>query len=111
MFKDGISVPGLTLKHLFLYLSPQTYFSLLDQANSELYYLIKDNNTGGLSIIFHRYHQKQTFHTETQTVHQFHGCFWHGHDCALKRGKEFNKKQKKPMAEPLEQTGANTEYI
>ena len=57
MFKDGISVPGLTLKYLFLYLSPQTYFSLFDQANSDLYHLIKDNNTGGPSIIFHRYHE------------------------------------------------------
>ena len=105
MFKDGISVPRLTLKNLFVYLSPQTYFSLFDQANSDLYHLIKDNNTGGPSIIFHRYHQQQTFHTETKTVYQFHGCFWHGHDCALKRGK-----YKKPTAEPLEQTRANTEY-
>ncbi|CAH3030538.1 unnamed protein product, partial [Porites evermanni] len=56
MFKDGISVPGLTLKYLFSYLSPQTYFSLFDQANSDLYHLIKDNNTGGPSNIFHRYH-------------------------------------------------------
>ena len=57
MFKDGISVPGLTLKYLFSYLSPQTYFSLFDQANSDLYHLIKDNNTGGPSIIFHWYHE------------------------------------------------------
>ena len=54
MFKDGISVPGLTLKYLFSYLSPQTYFSLLDQANSDLCHLIKDNNTGGPSIIVYR---------------------------------------------------------
>ena len=20
---------------------------------------------------------------QTQMVYQFHGCFWHGHDCAL----------------------------
>ena len=57
MFKDGISVPGLTLKYLLSYLSPQTYFSLFDQANSDLYHLIKDNNTGGPSIIFHRYYE------------------------------------------------------
>ena len=54
IFKDGISVPGLTLKYLFSYLSPQTYFILLDQANSDLYHLIKDNNTGGPSIIVFR---------------------------------------------------------
>ena len=57
MFKDGISVPGLTLKYLFSYLSPQTYFSLFDKASSDLYHLIRDNNTGGPSIIFHRYHE------------------------------------------------------
>ena len=57
MFNDGISFPGLTLKYLFSNLSPQTYFNLFDQANSDLYHLIKDNNTGNPSIIFHRYHQ------------------------------------------------------
>ena len=57
MFKDGVSVPGLTLKYLFSYLSPQTYFSLCDKANSDLYHLIRDNNTGGSSIIFHHYHE------------------------------------------------------
>ena len=35
----------------------------------------------------------------------------YGHDCALNRGKEFNDKRKKPMAELLEETKANTEYI
>ena len=52
MFKDGISLPGLTLKYLFSYLSPQTYFSLCDKADSDLYHLIRDNNTGGSSIVF-----------------------------------------------------------
>ena len=204
MFKDGISVPGLTLKYLFSYLSPQTYFSLFDQANSDLYHLIKDNNTGGPSIIFHRYqeagktkireaeegeaaklcekivgydanalyllalmqdmpkgsytrrlsdnefkpkssvrmaiewlewvankegihirHQLNNtekriggrklpvdgFNAQTQTAYQFHGCYWHGHDCALNRRKEFNEKRKKPMAEIREETRAITEYI
>ena len=54
MFKDGISVPGLTLKYLFSFLGDQPYFSLFDQANSDLYNLIKDKNTGEPSIIFHR---------------------------------------------------------
>ena len=40
MFKEGISVPGLTLKCLFSFLGNQTYFSLFDQANSDLYHLI-----------------------------------------------------------------------
>ena len=56
-FKDSVSVPGLTLKYLFSYLSPQTYFSLCDKANSDLYHLIRDNNTGSPSIIFHRSHE------------------------------------------------------
>lgn len=57
MYKDGISVPGFTLKYLFSFLDEQTYFNLFDQANSDLYHLIKDNNTGGPSIFFHRYHE------------------------------------------------------
>ena len=51
------------------------------------------------------------FHAQTQTIYQFYGCFWHGHDCALNLGKEFNEKPQKPMAELLEETRANTEYI
>ena len=51
------------------------------------------------------------FNVETQTVYQFHGCYWHGHDCALNRGKDYNEKHKKPMAKLLEETRANTEYI
>ena len=204
MFKDGISVPGLTLKYLFSFLGNQTYFSLFDQAKSDLYHLIKDNNTGGPSIIFHRYpeadktkirqaeegeaakpcerivgydanalylwalmqdmptgsytrrlaenefkpkssvrmaiewlewvaHQDRIhirhqlnntekrigdrklpvdgFNVESQTVYQFQGCYWHGHDCALNRGKEFKEKGNKLMAEIREETRANTEYI
>ena len=204
MFKDGISVPGLTLKYLFSYLSPQTCYSLFHQANSDLYHLIKDNNTDGPSIIFHRHHEAgktkireaeegeaaklcekiigydanalylwalmedmptgsytrrlaehefkpkssiklaiqwlewvahqdrihirhqlnntekcighrklpvDGFNFESQTVYQFQGCNWHGHDCALNRGKEVNEKQNRPMTELLEETRANTEYI
>ena len=51
------------------------------------------------------------FNPERQTVYQFHGCYWHGHDCALNHGKEFNERRNKPMAELLEETKANTEYI
>ena len=51
------------------------------------------------------------FHAQTQTVYQFHGCYWHGHNCSLNRGKEFNEKLNKPMAEIREETRANTEYI
>ncbi|KAI8516762.1 hypothetical protein Bbelb_053430 [Branchiostoma belcheri] len=56
MFKDGISVPGLTLKFLFMNLPSTTYFTLVD--NEEVYRLFKDNIVGGPSIIFHRHHEK-----------------------------------------------------
>ena len=44
------------------------------------------------------------FNVESQTVYQFQGCYWHGHDCALNRGKEVNEERNKPMTELLEPT-------
>jgi len=58
MFKDGVSVPGLTMKYLFSTLPCHTYFTLFNQKDSDLFYLMRDNNVGGPSIIFHRYHEK-----------------------------------------------------
>ncbi|KAI8484923.1 hypothetical protein Bbelb_373300 [Branchiostoma belcheri] len=55
MFKDGISVPGLTMKYLFMDLD-DTYFTCMD--NEDVYKLFKNNIVGGPSIIFHRHHQK-----------------------------------------------------
>ena len=55
MFKDGISVPGLTLKYLFK--TSRSTFCLYDTKNSDLHDLIKSNNVGGPSIIFHCYHE------------------------------------------------------
>ena len=55
MLKDGISVPGLTMKYLFQNLDE--YFTLPDEQNSDVYWLIKSNIVGGPSIIFHRYHE------------------------------------------------------
>jgi hypothetical protein len=57
MFKDGVSVPGLTMKYLFSFLDGKTYFSLFNEKNKDLYDMFKNNNTGGPSIIFHRYHE------------------------------------------------------
>lgn len=57
IFKDSILVPCLTLEYLFSFLGDQIYFSLFDEAISDLYHLIQDNNTGSLSILFHRYHE------------------------------------------------------
>ena len=58
MFKDGISVPGLTLLYLFNDLPPNTFFTVFNQTNKDLHRLIKDNIVGGPAIIFHRYHEK-----------------------------------------------------
>ena len=56
MFKDGISVPGLVLKYMFQDLPD--YFTVPDEKNKDLYDLYKNNIFGGLSIIFHRFHEK-----------------------------------------------------
>ena len=58
MFKDGISVPGLSLLHLFNDLPNDTYFTVFNRTNSDLHKLVKDNIVGGPAIIFHRYHEK-----------------------------------------------------
>ena len=58
IFKDGISVPELTLLYLFNGLSPDTNFVTFNRTNSDLHQLVKDNIVGGPAIIFHRYHEK-----------------------------------------------------
>ena len=54
MFKCAISVPGLSLRYLFMTLYSDTgnYFSLIDETNKDLYYTIKDNIVGGPSGAF-----------------------------------------------------------
>ena len=58
MFKDGISVPGISLLHLFNDLPNDTYFTVFNRTNRDLHKLVKDNIVGGPAIIFHRYHEK-----------------------------------------------------
>ena len=58
MFKDGISVPGLSLLYLFNDLPSDTHFVNFNRTNSDLHQLVKDNIVGGPAIIFHRYHEK-----------------------------------------------------
>ena len=58
MFKDAISVPGLTLKYLFSTLNPDTFFTLFKDKDKDLYYKMRQNIVGGPSVIFHRYHEK-----------------------------------------------------
>ena len=58
MFKDGVSVPGLTLLYLFNTLPSNTFFTVFNQTNSDLHILVKENIIGGPAIICHRYHEK-----------------------------------------------------
>ena len=58
MFKQGISVPGLTLLYLFNDLPEKTYFTIFNEKNKDLHHLVKDNVVGGASLVFHRYHEK-----------------------------------------------------
>ena len=205
MFKDGISVPGLTLKYLFK--TTNANFTLYDSKNSDLHELVRDNMVGGPSIIFHRYHEagltqlrsdiyKEDAETcesivgydanalylwclmqdmpvgtyvrrreedhfkphqaevwgkmamewmeweasqkgiairhkynskekrigqrqlpvdgwcaETNTVYQFHGCFWHGHECMAEKGIMKNEKNGKTMEQLRSDTQKNSKYI
>ena len=58
MFKQGISVPGLTLLYLFNDLPEKTYFTLFNEKNKDLHHLVKDHVVSGPSLVFHRYHEK-----------------------------------------------------
>ena len=58
MFKDGVSVPGLTLLYLFNELQSNTFFTVFNQTNSDLHLLVKDNIVGGPAIIFQGYNEK-----------------------------------------------------
>ena len=58
MFKQGISVPGLTLLYLFNDLPEKTYFTIFNEKNKDLHHLVEDHVVGGASLIFHRYHEK-----------------------------------------------------
>ena len=51
------------------------------------------------------------FFEETNTVYQFHRCFWHGHGCRLSANKDsFNKMRNKSFAE-LRQKRNSPGYI
>lgn len=51
------------------------------------------------------------FHADSNTIFQFHGCYWHGHQCYLTRGKERNERRNKSMVELRDETQANTDYL
>ena len=58
MFKDGISLPGLTLR--FLFKDIDTPYVTFHQHDAHLHALIQKNLVGGPSIIFHRFHEKNS---------------------------------------------------
>jgi hypothetical protein len=53
MFKDGISVPGLTLKYMFQDLPD--YFTLPDEKNTDLYDLYKKLTLSLSNEVIHSY--------------------------------------------------------
>ena len=58
MLKDGIGVPGLTLRYLFKTIPDHCYFSLVNEDNKDLHEMMRSQLVGGPSIVFHRYHEK-----------------------------------------------------
>ena len=58
MFKQGVSVPGLTLLYLFNDLPEKTYFTFFNEKNKDLHHLVKNHVVGGPSLVFQRYHEK-----------------------------------------------------
>ena len=58
IFKESISLPGLTQRYLFMNLPRDDYFVGFAREHKHLLKLLKDNIVGGPSIIFHRYHEK-----------------------------------------------------
>lgn len=58
MHKDGISIPGLTLKYISLEHKRQELRVQLFKGNEELYQKYRDNLVGGPSIVFHHYHER-----------------------------------------------------
>ena len=55
MFKDAISLPGLAYKMLMN--CSKANFSLFEEKDKHLYYLLKNNIRGGPSIIFNRFQE------------------------------------------------------
>ena len=58
MFKQGISIPGLTLLYMLKGLPEKTFFTLFNEKKKDLHHLVKDHVVGGASFICHRYLEK-----------------------------------------------------
>jgi len=58
IIKDGISLPGLTLRYMLSNIPKGDYFTIINRTDADLHWLLKEYIVGGPSIIFHRYHEK-----------------------------------------------------
>ena len=58
MLKDGIGVPGLTLRYLFKTIPSDVHFTLFSKHTKDIHTLIRQQLVGGPSIIFSRYKEK-----------------------------------------------------
>jgi hypothetical protein len=56
MSSDAISLPGLAAKYLYSTMPEQSFFTLY-KTNPGIYDRIRSNIRGGVSLIFHRYHE------------------------------------------------------
>ena len=57
MFKDSVTLPGLTQCYLFRNLVDD-YFTVFNKENKHFYKELKKNITGGPSLVFCRYQEK-----------------------------------------------------
>ena len=57
MFKDSVSLPGLTQRYLFRNLGDD-YFTVFGEEHKHLYKELKESVVGGPSIVFCRYQEK-----------------------------------------------------
>ena len=60
MFKDSVSLPGLTQRYLFKKLveKGKDYFVTFSEIHKTIVKYLRESLTGGPSIIFHRYHER-----------------------------------------------------
>ena len=73
--KTSISIPGLAIQYLFSQKDKNSCIMMYGENNQDLYYLVKQNIRGGLSMVFSRYQEKgitkikpEYFHKEAKTT-------------------------------------------
>ena len=58
IFKESVSLPGLTQRYLFKNLDFNNNFTGFGRKHKHLYKILRENIAGGPSIIFHRYQEQ-----------------------------------------------------